>query len=65
MDQKYHNRSVLIVSIALVLVVALVLILVLVSTNRTVNGKRSYLYPLIPFNGKALGRLLLRRRKDS
>lgn len=36
----------------------------LVSTNTTVTGKRHYLYPLIPFNGGALLRLLLRRRKD-
>ena len=35
----------------------------LVATNSTVNGKRSYLYPLIPFNGKALKTLLLRVRK--
>lgn len=42
-----------------------VLILVLVVTNKTVNGKRSYLYPLIPFNGSALARLLLRRRKNT
>ncbi len=41
-----------------------VLIVVLVAANKTVNGKRSYLYPLIPFSGKALSRLLLRRRKD-
>ena len=35
----------------------------LVSTNSTVNGKRSYLYPLIPFDKEALSRLLLRRKK--
>ena len=35
----------------------------LVSTNSTVNGKRSYLYPLIPFNKEALSRLILRRKK--
>ncbi len=35
----------------------------LVTTNATVNGKRSYLYPLIPFNKEALSRLLLRRKK--
>ena len=33
-------------------------------TNKTVNGKRSYLYPLIPFNGKALLSLFVRLRKD-
>lgn len=38
--------------------------LVLLCTNKTpVNGKRSYLYPLIPFNGKALSRLIFRRKK--
>lgn len=40
-----------------------VLNLILVASNKTVNGKRAYLYPLIPFNGKALSRLLLRRTK--
>ena len=39
------------------------LILVLISTNKTVNGKRNYLYPLIPFNAKALKSLLVRVRK--
>lgn len=41
-----------------------VLNLVLVAANKTVNGKRAYLYPLIPFNAHALGRLLLRRKKQ-
>ena len=39
------------------------LVLVLVATNSTVNGKRNYLYPLIPFNGKALATLLIRVKK--
>ena len=39
-----------------------VLIVVLIATNRTVNGKRNYLYPLIPFNGKALKRLIIREK---
>lgn len=38
-------------------------ILVLLATNKTVNGKRSYLYPLIPFNGKALLTMFVRVRK--
>ena len=42
-----------------------VLSLVLIASNKTVNGKRSYLYPLIPFDGRALSRLLLRRGKKS
>ncbi|MBQ8840600.1 MAG: spore germination protein [Clostridia bacterium] len=37
--------------------------LLLISTTTTINGKRSYLYPLIPFNLKALTRLVFRRRK--
>ena len=39
------------------------LILVLLLTNKTVNGKRSYLYPLIPFNYKALKSLFVRVKK--
>ncbi len=35
----------------------------LVVTNSTANGKRSYLYPLIPFNAHALSRLIFRRKK--
>ncbi|MBQ7347172.1 MAG: spore germination protein [Clostridia bacterium] len=41
------------------------LIIVFLATNKTVNGKRSYLYPLIPFNGKALLSLFVRLRKDT
>lgn len=40
-----------------------VLVFVLIASNTTVNGKRNYLYPLIPFHGKALLRLLLRVKK--
>lgn len=40
----------------------ILLTLVLVATNTTANGKRNYLYPLIPFNGKALKRLVVRER---
>lgn len=39
-------------------------IVVLLFTNQTVNGKRNYLYPLIPFHGKALLSLFVRVRKD-
>ena len=42
---------------------ALVLILVLLLTNKTVNGKRNYLYPLIPFRPRALLSLLVRLPK--
>jgi stage V sporulation protein AF len=44
--------------------VGVVGIIVLLATNKTVNGRRSYLYPLIPFNGKALLSLFIRLRKD-
>lgn len=37
--------------------------LILIATNKTINGKRSYLYPLIPFNKEALSRLVFRRKK--
>ncbi len=39
------------------------LVLVLIATNSTVMGKRSYLYPLIPFDGKALLSLFIRLKK--
>ena len=38
-------------------------ILALIASNGTLNRRRSYLYPLIPFNGRALCRLLFRVRK--
>ena len=44
--------------------VGIFLCLVLLVSNKTVNGRRSYLYPLIPFNGKALLSLFVRVRKD-
>ena len=37
---------------------------ILLLSNKTVNGKRSYLYPLVPFNGKALLSLFVRLPKD-
>ena len=40
-----------------------VLIFILVATNRTVNGERKYLYPLIPFNLKAFLSLFIRVKK--
>ena len=42
-----------------------VVIILLLVSNKTVNGKRSYLYPLIPFNGRALLSLFVRIKKDS
>ncbi len=41
----------------------MITIVVLLVTNKTVNGKRSYLYPLVPFNAKALATLLFRVKK--
>ncbi len=41
----------------------LVLFAVFVATNTTLSGKHRYLYPLIPFNRKAMGRLIVRHRK--
>ena len=40
-------------------------IVLLLFTNVTVTGKRHYLYPLIPFDGKALKSLFFRVRKDA
>jgi stage V sporulation protein AF len=37
--------------------------LILLLTNSTVNGKRNYLYPLIPFDGKALLSMIIRVKK--
>lgn len=60
-------RMLLLVTTALFSVWGFVLgsvgILWLIATNETVNRRRSYLYPLIPFNGKALVRLLVRVKK--
>ena len=39
------------------------LVIILIATNKTVNGKRSYLYPFIPFDGRALARLVFRLKK--
>jgi stage V sporulation protein AF len=41
------------------------LTVILLVTNSTVNGKRHYLYPLLPFDGRALLTLLVRRKKQS
>ncbi len=43
--------------------IGIVVIFVLIATNKTVNGKRSYLYPLIPFNARALKSLFFRVKK--
>lgn len=41
----------------------LIFVVALICTNRTVNGKRSYLYPLIPFNARAFKSMLVRVKK--
>ncbi len=46
-------------------VAGIIISLILAATNKTVNGKRGYLYPLIPFNGKALARLFFRLKKEN
>lgn len=44
--------------------VGIALIITLLATNKTINGECKYLYPLIPFNGKALATVLFRVRKN-
>ena len=34
-------------------------------SNRTLSGARGYLYPLIPWNGRAFSRLFFRRKKEN
>ena len=41
------------------------IILLLIVSNRTVSGTHGYLYPLIPFSGRALLSLFVRRKKKS
>ena len=45
-------------------VVGILILVVLVATNTTVNGKRHYLYPVFPYNKRALLRLLVRHKKS-
>lgn len=44
-------------------IAGVLLVVVLIVSNKTLNGRHSYLYPLIPFNAKALARMVLRTRK--
>jgi stage V sporulation protein AF len=44
-------------------IIGIALIITLLATNKTINGECKYLYPLIPFNGKALMTVLFRVRK--
>ena len=43
--------------------IGVALVIVLLATNKTLNGECKYLYPLIPFNLKALATVLFRVRK--
>ncbi len=45
-------------------IIGCLLVPVFVCTNRTLNGGFSYLYPIIPFNLRALKRLLFRVKKN-
>ncbi len=45
-------------------ILGIILSIILIASNKTVNGRRSYLYPIIPFNAKALKRLLFRVKLD-
>ena len=44
-------------------VAGVLIVFALLASNETINLKRSYLYPLIPFNGKALLTLFIRVKK--
>lgn len=46
-------------------IAGIIISIILTASNKTADGKRSYLYPLIPFNGKALKRLIIREKLDS
>ena len=41
----------------------IIIAVILAATNRSVGGGRNYMYPLIPWNGRAMARLLFRLKK--
>ena len=43
-------------------VIGLVIIFLLIVSNKTLDGSRSYLYPLIPWNGHSMKRFFVRQR---
>ena len=47
------------------LVIGFLVFLILIALNKTVDGSRSYLYPLIPFNKTVLARQIFRFSKKS
>ena len=66
----YAFKFVRMLMLALVLLLGCVGILIgtavfilLIVTNKTIDGKRVYLYPLYPFNKRALSRLFVRQKK--
>ena len=46
-------------------VLGLAVFLLLLTTNKTIGGKKRYLYPILPFDAKALSRLLFRVSKKT
>lgn len=44
-------------------IASIIIIVALIATTNGISGSRGYLYPLIPFNGRALLRLFLRTSK--
>ena len=42
----------------------IIITVILIATTKTTNGKRNYLYPLIPWNGRAMARLVFRMKKN-
>ncbi len=63
---KFMRMSILILTALLGgvgLLLGIALVLVLICTNKTVNGACSYLYPLIPFDGRAFLSYFIRVRK--
>ena len=44
-------------------IAGIVIAVIMAAINKTADGKRRYLYPLIPFNGEAMTRLLFRLKK--
>ena len=46
------------------LLIGTAIFVLLIATNKTVDGKRRYLYPLCPFNKRGLSRLFIRHKKN-
>lgn len=50
---------------ALGFILGTLIFVILLATNKTLGGRRRYLYPVIPFNAKALSHLLVRVSKNA